>query len=188
MRNICLFAILSLLLLLISGCEEKKETPIIRGEPIYIDIGPEIDVNNTEEIVEIPAEEAPQTNATADMPENKTEEKPEEAKIDLTEINCDEKETFGFISCKKLADGNAELKIKNAGRVDLNGAYIRYYDKTLKLAGERLESFEFPVWGDKNFTLEVKKYSSRKIEVFPVTQDNICINKQLVVIPNTNCG
>ncbi|MBU0535390.1 MAG: hypothetical protein KKE20_00355 [Nanoarchaeota archaeon] len=102
------------------------------------------------------------------------------------EITCDEKQTLGYISCADIGE-KAELTIRNTGRLGLNGVLVRYYDEGSNRLDEYSEMFSFPVGDQKVLSLSLSNQRLWKVEVFPITNSDVCINKQLVVIPITNC-
>ncbi len=164
-----------IMLLLLSGCSSKEATS---GEGVEIVVGPEDAENAT---TEAPA------SADQDAAEDVTDVSEETPQEELSEMKCDEKETFGFLGCSGLPSGDAELTIRNSGRVGLEGAHIRYFNRDYEVVASSTHMFDLAVGSDKNLALKNSEHNPKRIEVFPVRDGSICINKQLVIIPVTNC-
>ncbi|MFO8016506.1 MAG: hypothetical protein R6U32_05365 [Candidatus Woesearchaeota archaeon] len=176
------------ILLLLAGCSGKQE--VTKGEGIDVVVGPEKGQETTPEQEPQDKQESPDEDAPEEQEEPSTDETgmgAGEPEKDLEEIKCDEKETFGFIGCTGLSSGDAELTIRNSGRVDLDGALIRYFNEDGELLASSTEMFSLDVGEDTMITLENSENHPKQVEVFPVKGSHVCINKQLVVIPMTNC-
>lgn len=186
MKNKILFMVSLLVLVMFAAACSKTGTT---GAPkeVGITIGPEDQAANETPAAAPSATESPaktETNATPETKPSATETAAPES--GLPEITCDESETIGYIKCTKMQSGDAELMIKNSGREDIAGVYIKYYLQS-KVAGSSSSMSGLSVGNDSTVPLEVKKYAADKIEVFPIWDGNICINKQIVINPAVNC-
>jgi hypothetical protein len=204
MKNKLLFVIsLAVLVFLAAACS-KTETAA--PKQIDLTIGPD-DQAATGTPAPTPAEPAaPTAPAAASTPSatepaatepSKTEDnmtseaKPSETETassgsELPESICDEKETIGFVKCVKQASGDSELTVKNSGREDLDGVYIKYY-KGADVIGSKSEMSSLSAGNSSTVLLELKTYSADKVEVFPVWNGNFCSNKQILIKPSDNC-
>lgn len=109
------------------------------------------------------------------------------SKVKLGEDICNEAASLGKISCS-YKDKDLSLTLVNAGRGDLDGVVYRFYDVNYILIGEEQDMFSFGVGAEKELTVPLSKYDeTKKIDVHPVESGKICSNKQLAVIPTTNC-
>ncbi|MCX6707200.1 MAG: hypothetical protein NT001_03605 [Candidatus Woesearchaeota archaeon] len=185
MKNKILFVIsLVVLVFFAAACSQTGTTSA--PKEVGITISPEDQV-----ATETPAATAA-TESPANTEENVTQETQQPAtgaassESGLPEITCDEKETLGFLKCAKQDSGDSELTIRNSGREDISGIYIQYY-KGSEVVGSKSEISALSAGNDSTVMLEIKKYAADRIEVFPIWDSNICINKQIMINPEVNC-
>ena len=203
MKNKILFVIsLAVLVFLAAACSKTETTT----PEVGITIGPEDQAAETP--VDTPAEpaspaatepsatEPAKTDDTAASETETSTTKPASSESGLPEIDtCNEEQNLGFLKCIKQASGDSELSIRNSGRGDIDGVYVRYY-KGASIVGGKSEisassagngTAALQVGDDYTVSLEIKKYEADKIEVFPVWNGNVCINKQMQIKPEINC-
>ena len=171
MKKIMLTIGILVVLVILAGCSGKQQTPE-KGVDVVI---------SPDEGESAPLSEEPQAEAAA--PETTAQEKSGES---LPEIKCGESQTLGYIGCANMED-TAELTIRNTGRADIDGVFIRFFDEGDTRVDQYSELFSMPVGTDKVVDIPLNNPRLWKVEVFPVTEGEVCINKQLVVIPRTNC-
>ena len=190
MKNKALFVISLIVLVFLAAACSQTGTTTAPNE-VGITIGPD------GQAAETPAAEpeTPAAPSAAESPAEAGNETAEAAPSEteassgsgLAEIDtCDEGETLGFLKCAKQASGDSELSVRNSGREDLAGVYIRYY-KGSEVVGSKSEMSALSAGNDSTVLLEVKKYEADKIEVFPVWSGSVCMNKQIQIKPETNC-
>jgi len=211
MKKILIYTICVLVLLLsAAGCSQKQPTDdgvevVISPDDITADDSGDDSVNDNVEDTSTPSDEPEEpVTTTDDMVADSTgtdnmdddvdmsgDDSEEDTQIgsgaNLVDITCDEKQTLGYISCNKIDATKAELTIRNTGRVDLDGVYFKFFNDGDVQVDQYDNLFAFPIGDDKLLDIPLSNKQLWKVEVFPVEGNNFCGNKQLVIIPITNC-
>ncbi|PIN86934.1 hypothetical protein COV19_01920 [Candidatus Woesearchaeota archaeon CG10_big_fil_rev_8_21_14_0_10_44_13] len=170
-------------ILLVSACK-VQEAGQQEAKPVNMVIDSQTPQQAETEILDEKPEEVVQQNATQENTAPVQEAKP---KVELSDNTCGEAATLGKISCV-YKDNDLSIELKNAGRDNLEGIVYRFYDVNYVLIGEEQEMMGLKVGETKEYTIPLSKYDeTKKVDVHPVEGGKICSNKQLVVIPNTNC-
>lgn len=176
MKKIILTIAVLAALIAFAGCSGKQAEP---EKGVNMVISPE---GKESAPAAAPSEPSPAPEASAQA-EPQPEMRSGEA---LPEIKCDERQTLGYIGCAGLGD-KAELTIRNTGRADLDGVFIKFFDEGDIQVDQYPELFSMAVGNEKVLDIPLNNPRLWKVEVFPVTGGQVCGNKQLVVIPTTNC-
>lgn len=129
------------------------------------------------------APEANETAAPAAAPQ--PAKKPTER---LEEATCDEAGNLGTVSCFYTDNNDLVYTVKNSGRQDLDGVWYTFFDMNFVDIGEGSDMTPFKIGDELGIKIPLSQYDeTKKVEVYPVLTDKICVNKQLVLIPATNC-
>ncbi|MBD3313129.1 hypothetical protein GF345_01670 [Candidatus Woesearchaeota archaeon] len=184
MRRIMIAVSLALILVL-AACSSLDDTQPDEGVDVVIapDEGDSMDDDSMQDDAEgMDSEVMPPEDVLS------PEEEERMMQVDpgsINEIKCDEQQTLGYIGCTDM-DDTAELTIRNTGRAVLGGVYLAYLDNDENLLANEMEKFTFEVGEDKILELSLLDHLEQ-VNVYPVTNSDVCINKPLVIIPRTNC-
>ncbi|MFO8016484.1 MAG: hypothetical protein R6U32_05255 [Candidatus Woesearchaeota archaeon] len=193
MRKYIILAWALMAIMLFTACK-TEEVKTGQDEGFNVDIKPEGDDGQEEDTMKEDSPEGAEEETTSggDTAVEKTEgdepiEDSDTGDAELEEAFCDESASLGYISCEE-SDGELALTIKNSGRTDLEGVSYRFYDSDMNLLGEESELFEFSLHDTKDLIISTGEYTGMKsVDIHPVQSGEICVNKQLVLIPSTNC-